>query len=173
LEKGYINLRLGGFCGIKIKNNKEREVECPSALMLKLFEYKLSKRHLQRKEKYADLNPDQHIPLFLNNRGKAFSEETLNARWSEIRATITERIGREFQHKAHNLRATYGVSRLRSLMRAGLSQEDALAFVQHKMGHEDLSTTLSYLKQTQAERTGAEMAEQAYDHLFDLAGVEL
>ena len=172
LDDGYIEIRIGGFCGVKTKNNKERSIEIPSKLMLKLFEYKLSKRHTERRLKFEQMHPEKHIPIFLNNRGEPFSEATLNARWSEIRSTLSEKLGRKFEHKSHNLRATYGVFRLKSLMKVGMSQEDALSYVQFRMGHEDLKTTLAYLKQTQTLKSGAQLAEQAYEHIFDISGVQ-
>jgi integrase len=173
IKKGYVTLRIGPFCGVETKNGTEREIEIPAYLMLKLHEYAMGKRYIRRRSMYEKENSGVDAPFFLNNRGKQFSSGTLNARWGEVRKMMTNRIGRQFEHKPHNLRATYGVFRLYSLIDAGVSQSDALTLIQSKMGHSDISSTLHYLKQVQEEASGDEKAEHVYEFLFDHEDFEL
>ncbi|NQY63687.1 MAG: site-specific integrase [Alteromonadaceae bacterium] len=174
LQKGYVVLRIGAICGVATKGSKEREIEIPTGLMKQLHEYTTSQRAIKRRIKYERIeSKPTRIPLFLNNKGQMFSSGTLNARWIEVRKMMVKRIGRAFDHKQHNLRATYGVFRLHSLMDAGLPQSDALTFVQTKMGHSDLGTTLHYLKQVNEEACGDEKAERVYEYLFNLEDFEL
>ncbi|CAM3742696.1 MULTISPECIES: tyrosine-type recombinase/integrase [Halomonas] len=167
IKKGYVTLRIGPSCGVQTKNGTEREIEMPAYLMLKLYEYTMGKRYIRRRNMFEKENSGVDAPFCLNNKGNQFSSGTLNARWGEVRKMMTKRIGRHFEHKPHNLRATYGVFRLYSLIDAGVPQSDALTLIQRKMGHSDISSTLHYLKQVQEEASGDEKAEHVYEYLFD------
>jgi integrase len=171
LKRGYVSITVGPKFGVDTKNDKEREIEFPTGLMDKVYEYLLSERFIKRRNKFLNLNQSgdqKRIPIFLNNRGTIYSKGSANARWSEIRQTIVKKLNYEFTHKMHNLRATYGVFRLFSLLDAGMKQSDALVFVQTKMGHEKLATTLEYLKQTEGAKSADELSEIALNHLFDI-----
>jgi len=172
IANGYVTFRIGLFCGVETKNGKEREIEVPAYLMMKLREYVLSKRYTQRRSLYEDANPDSDAPVFINNKGQRFSAGTLNARWGEIRKMVSKRLGRDFHHKPHNLRASYAVFRLYTLLDAGIPQSDAFTFLQNKLGHSDLGTLLHYLQQVQEDASGAEKAEHVYDYLFNLSEFE-
>ncbi len=69
---------------------------------------------------------------------------------------------------AHNLRPTYGVSRLKQLVNSGMQQADALSYIQNRMGHSSLATTLHYLHQLNNPKSGDELSEIAFDYLLDL-----
>jgi site-specific recombinase XerD len=173
LKKGYINLTVGYFVGVKTKGGKDREIEIPTLLMKKLYEYSISNRYLSRLEKFQDKNNQRWTPLFINSQGSEFSLGTLNARWTDIRRVMKVKLGRDFNHKPHNLRATYAVSRLKTLIDNGLSQSDALTFIQNKLGHEDMGTTLHYLKQTSESLSAFQKAEEAYEYLFSIDDFEV
>jgi len=85
---------------------------------------------------------------------------------------VSKRLGRDFHHKPHNLRASYAVFRLYTLLDAGIPQSDAFTFLQNKLGHSDLGTLLHYLQQVQEDASGAEKAEHVYDYLFNLSEFE-
>ena len=165
LRKGYVNLKIGQFNGVETKYGKIREIEVPTLLLKKLYEYINSPRYIKRREKYEG---DKLLtPLFLNTKGSLIVSGTVNARWGEIRKAMEKKLGFKFKHKPHNLRATYAVNRLKALMDSGIPQSDALTFVQSKMGHSNLATTLHYMKQTEQEASGDEVLEHVYDFLFD------
>lgn len=163
LKKGYLKLTIGGKDGVKTKNSKERSIELPALLMKKLYEYTISERYLNRKK----LNSEARIPLFINNKGSSFNNDTLNSRWSEVRNAVRLKFP-NFNHKAHNLRPTYGVSRLKQLINSGMQQADALSYIQNRMGHSSLATTLHYLHQLNNPKSGDELSEIAFDYLLDL-----
>jgi integrase len=162
---------IGPRFGIMTKNSKEREIEIPSALMNNLYQYSISARYIKRRDKFITKAEEKSpIPLFLNNRGGSFSATTVNGRWGEIRNALALRIGQAFDHKVHNLRSTYAVERLKALLNAGMQQGDALSFIQSKLGHSDLTTTLHYLKQAEGRDEAFKWAEVALDHLFNIDG---
>jgi hypothetical protein len=168
IKSAYITFDVGKFCGMDTKFDKVREIEVPSYLMRNLHNYVTSKRCIHRRNLFEEQHPSEDLPLFLNNKGEKFALSTLNARWVEIRRMMVKRLGRKFNHKIHNLRPTYAVSRLNSLLDAGVDQSDALAFIGVHLGHEGLATTLHYLKQVQEKASGHEKAEHVYGYLFDL-----
>jgi integrase len=163
LQKGYLRLTIGGKDGVETKNSKERIIEIPSLLMKNLYEYTISERYLNRKK----LSNAGNISLFINNKGDTFNNDTLNSRWSEVRNAIRLDYP-SFNHKAHNLRPTYGVSRLKQLVNSGMQQADALSYIQNRMGHSSLATTLHYLHQLNNPKSGDELSEIAFDYLLDL-----
>lgn len=171
LSKGYLTMTIGPRFGIMTKNSKEREIEIPSALMSNLYQYSISVRYIKRRNKFITKAEERSsIPLFLNNRGGSFSATTVNGRWGEIRNALALRIGQAFDHKVHNLRSTYAVERLKALLNARMQQGDALSFIQSKLGHSDLTTTLHYLKQAEGRDEAFKLAEVALDHLFNIDG---
>ena len=163
LQKGYLRLTIGGKDGVETKNSKERIIEFTSLLMKNLYEYTISERYLNRKK----LSNAGNISLFINNKGDTFNNDTLNSRWSEVRNAIRLDYP-SFNHKAHNLRPTYGVSRLKQLVNSGMQQADALSYIQNRMGHSSLATTLHYLHQLNNPKSGDELSEIAFDYLLDL-----
>ena len=173
LNKGYINLGIGYFNGIRTKGGKDREIEIPALLMKNCYDYLISSRYQSRLKKHQKTNIGRWHPLFINNQGNEFTLGTLNARWSDIRRMMQIKIGSEFNHKPHNLRATYAVSRLKALIDSGLNQSDALTFVQNRLGHESMSTTLHYLKQIQETSSAFQKAEEAYEYLFAINDFEI
>ncbi len=171
LKGGYIKLKISPIVGVKTKNDKEREIEIPARLMSQLYEYMQSSRYIERRVKFERADSD-YIPIFLNNRGLPYSSGSVNARWSEIRKTLERKLGRSFEHKVHNLRPTYAVFRLLTLIKAGVDSDDALNFIQNKLGHSNLSTTTQYLKQVKEKASGDQKAEIVYDFMFNMEEFE-
>ena len=172
-EKEYVTIEIGPKQGIDTKNSKAREIELPVPLVAQLHKYSLTNRYIKRRDKYLAENAEsQHTPIFLNIRGKKISKGTINARWCEIRNLIKHKLGGDFEHKPHNLRATYAVKRLFSLLDAGMPQSKALTHIQSMLGHDDIETTFHYLRQVEGHKSPEELAEIAIDHLFEVSGME-
>lgn len=64
----------------------------------------------------------------------------------------------------HNLRSTFAVNLFRLLLRK-MSTDTALAHVSSVLGHEDVKTTLEYLKIAENTPTGDEIYEDVLDWL--------
>lgn len=75
-------------------------------------------------------------------------------------------MGQEVQGTIHNLRSTFAVAIFRALLRK-VTCDTALALVSELLGHEDISTTMLYLKIAQNEPTGDEI----YEDILDFVGV--
>lgn len=208
IKKGYVEIKLAHKSFNDMKNDKERVVEFPAGLMSVLHEYTLNSRYIQRRDKYEakvlakimkavadepDFNRDikefeeetkerikkqKQTPLFISQLGDVYSKGTLNARFSEIRKVVSERLGRPFTHKPHNLRATYAVFRMRELAEAFINGgEDpgkawlrALDHVKNYLGHEDDATTAKYLRQAKDDDVSAEeVAEDVMEFADSIA----
>ena len=167
-SKLLITVEIGPKQGIETKGDKHREIEIPANLIRVLHKYSLSPRYIKRRNRFLDnCTKDSRTPLFLNQSGELISKVTINARWSEIRNYMKHKLGGSFTHKPHNLRPTYAVKRLFSLLDAGMAQSSALEIVQMLLGHEDLATTLHYLRQVEGNKSPEELAELALDHLYE------
>jgi integrase len=83
-----------------------------------------------------------------------------------------EILGGEFRGTIHNLRPTFAVGILRSLLKRGMPTDKAIAIVSDLLGHEYIATTLLYLTIAQDAPTGDEVWEDALDFsgVFDGLG---
>jgi integrase len=169
----------------KGEGNPTRTVDVPVTLMEELINYTKSSRFISRQEKFKDRKSESTSELFdlnkgylfISNKGHLFLEEmtVINNRWSEVRNTVSHLLGVRMQHKAHNLRPTYAVTTFRALLKK-FDTEVALAYVSARLGHEDLPTTLKYLKIAEDQPTGDEIYEDilsfvdAFDEIEDVIG---
>lgn len=176
--------RYGSLTKSKSGANKSRETLIPSAVMQLLYEYTCSIRYHFRLEKYKALchkkreqGEDAFFEsidgvdetknyLFISNSGLPFFLKLteLNSRWSEVRDTVKTVSGRTIQGTIHNLRATFAVAIFRALLKK-TTPDAAVAFVSSLLGHENISTTLLYLKIAQNDSTGDEIYEDVLDYL--------
>ena len=115
--------------------------------MHQLHQYINSKRYIKRRKLFEVNNPDEltNPPLFISQNGHHYASRTFNARWCEVRNTAKLQYP-SFNHKFHNLRSTYAVTRLKELLNQGVKEGDALDYIQSVMGHKSRSTLLHYLK---------------------------
>lgn len=106
--------------GVSTKGSGPRTIDFPSALMLVLHKYVNSKRYIYRREKFEKKHLDEikNPPLFITQSGDFFTGKTLDARWGEVRNSV-QKLNKNFEHKFHNLRSTYAVSRLKSWLERG------------------------------------------------------
>ncbi|WP_163833948.1 site-specific integrase [Spartinivicinus ruber] len=154
--------------GVNTKGAGARRVEIPTLLMLNLHKYINSPRYIERRNKYLKKNPDEPFgaPLFITQKGNKYSGKTFDARWGEIRNAARIKY-KNFDHKFHNLRSTYAVFRLKSLLsNEKLTEGEALDYLQAVMGHKNRSSLLSYLKFSKFELEANEIYEQAVDVLL-------
>ena len=165
-------------------NNKSRRTIVPNSLMLELYEYSHSKRYQKRLEKFRkrclterEVGNDAYFDgvdgvderkqyLFISNSGVPFFKklEEINTRWNEVRKTAGVNLVNDIDAVVHNLRATFAISIFRTLLKK-MNADDALARVSALLGHEDLATTLLYLKIAQEHPTGDEIWEDVLDYL--------
>jgi len=188
-DKAILRIGVGADYGsltksIEADDNKSRKTIIPSVTMQLLYEYKRSTRYQKRLKKFKELckakrekgedaffdsidGVDENKQyLFISQSGIPFFLKLteLNNRWSEIRYTIKEILGQEVKGSIHNLRPTFAVSLFRILLRK-MPVDKALAAVSEVLGHEDIDTTLKYLKIAKDEPTGDEIYEDILDYL--------
>lgn len=188
--KNKVMLRLGvgdeygSLTKSKDGDNKSRVTIIPAATMQLLYDYIRSTRYHKRLTKFTelckrkrDLGDDAFFDaidgvdenknyVFLSATGIPFFKklDELNNRWSEIRNTVSEILGQKMQGSIHNLRPTFAVALFRVLLRK-MPIDQAIAEVSALLGHEDLATTLKYLKIAQDEPTGDEIYEDVLEFL--------
>lgn len=152
--------------GVDTKGSGARTIELPSTLMLTLHRYINSKRYITRREKFKKIHVKDanNPPLFITQGGTFYTGKTLDARWGEIRNSAIK-LSQGFVHKFHNLRSTYAVNRLKSLLNKGVKEADALDYLQATMGHKHRSTLLSYLKLCNVGPIANEIYENAIEKL--------
>lgn len=190
MESKMLRLGVGDLYGSLTKdpsggyNNKSRRTIIPSSLMLELYNYSHSERYKKRLEKFkakcakereagndayfdgADGVDDNKQYLFISNSGiPLFRKLTeINTRWNEVRKTAGAALDRDIDAVVHNLRSTFAVSIFRTLLKK-MTADKALAQVLALLGHEDIATTMLYLKIAQEEPTGDEIWEDVLDYI--------
>lgn len=188
--EGCLLLGVGGHYGSLTKTkdggNKSRRTIIPSSVMQKLYEYTRSSRYQKRLQKFKVLCQQKRDAgdtaffdvedgvdetkqyLFLSQTGKPFFTKLteINTRWNEIRSTVKQTCGLKILGSPHNLRSTFGVGLFLALLK-NISPDEAVKCVSECFGHEQLETTLLYLKIAQQAPTGDEI----YDNFIDYLGI--
>lgn len=151
--------------GVQTKFSKTRHVEISAELLRSLKEYKISERRFARlnklNKKIEQLKGENHLfkqvevellrqserhePLFISQQGNPVSAKSIEARWGEFRADLTNQ-GNTFTHRFHDLRSTYATYRLSDLLEAELPIADCMDLLMGWMGHKHESTTWKYLR---------------------------
>lgn len=189
-SKSILWLGVGAEYGSATKDadgdNKSRKTIIPSTIMRLLYEYQRSDRYKKRLTKFKTLCAKKRTAgeqaffdsvdgvdenkkyLFLSGSGVPFflKLEELNNRWSEVRNTVRIILGNDMKESIHNLRPTFAVNLFRTLLKTQ-SPDEALARVSSCLGHEDLATTIKYLKIAEDAPTGDEI----YEDLLEYCGV--
>ncbi len=158
-------LPVGPSIGVATKYGKERHVEISIELLTTLRNYAISERRLMRlnklnnklmainqgeitltKEKRdAFKHCERFEPLFISEQGNPVDKRVIGARWIDLRKLIRKQEP-SFNHKFHDLRATYGTYRLHDLLEVGLNEVEAFELLMGWMGHNYESTTWKYLR---------------------------
>lgn len=152
IEKPNINTKryeveIGPQNGVHTKFNKTRKVEIPLLLMKRMYYYSISERRFKRAQK----TDGEHSYLLLNNRGMPLCSNNIQQYFRRIHEDIRSTFNTSFNHRTHDLRATYGTYRLDALLEH-LPVGDALALVMAWMGHKDDKTTWKYLRYLKKEK---------------------
>jgi len=138
-------VEIGPHIGVRTKFGAIRKIEIPSVLMMRMYKYLVS----EKREKLLDKsgrNKEFNCPLLLNSKGKNYSSQNVQRYFSTLRNKIRESYATPFEHKTHDLRATYGTYRLASILEAGLNPVDAMRLVMGWLGHKNEQTTWKYLR---------------------------
>lgn len=174
--------------------NKSRETLIPASLMLELYNYTQSKRYKKRLAKLKewcatqkeagnlsvfegdDAVVDGRDYLFITQTGKPMMQRLgdFTMRWGEVRNTANHSLAlaNKLIGSLHNLRSTFAVGVFRNLLKK-MTGEVALDIVSSFLGHEDLTTTMLYLKLAQDLPSGDEIYEDILNHLNIFDGEEL
>ena len=118
----------------KTKGSKERSIDVPAVLMDDLWGYVNELRFQQQRDSGVETNC-----LFLTKEGKAFSHDS-NAFNNALTA-----LKLDFHVTPHMLRHTYATQMLRWLQQSKNLAFNAVMYIQARLGHARLSTTMIYL----------------------------
>ncbi len=166
--------------------NKSRKTVIPAYIMQELYDYTQTVRYKNRLAKFkawcaaqkgqGNTNifegDDAVIPerdyLFITQTGKPMMQRLgdFTMRWGEVRDTAnhTQILANKLTGSLHNLRATFAVGVFRNLLKK-MTPDKALDRVSALLGHEDLATTMIYLKLAQDAPSGDEIYEEALGFL--------
>ena len=150
-NKGYSDLEVVPVHITHTKGSKPRTVEIPIALYEELEIYKecnQRQKNLARRKEIIDSKQERDTSeyLFISNKGRAYTENTLEVHFGILRKHIRA-IEPSWYYRVHDLRSTYATnwlwneSRKRQVDYDYLMEELALL-----MGHSSTSTTEKYIK---------------------------
>lgn len=176
------------------ERNKSRVTKIPATLMQMLYEYTQSNRYRKRLEKFKTwckeqldvgnthlfegddaINPKLEY-LFITQSGKPMFTrlQDFTSRWVEVRntANLTQGLDHTIVGSIHNLRATFAVNIFRHLLNKkdeygnpAITPDDALDRVAALLGHEDINTTMEYLRIAQDIPSADEIYEDVLDYI--------
>ena len=100
--------------------------------------------------------------------------QAFTGRWIEVRDTAnhTGVLDNEIVGSIHNLRSTFAVDIFSHLLKK-LTPDAALARVSSLLGHEDIATTMEYLKIAQDMPTADEIYEDVLDYIGAFDDLEI
>lgn len=139
-----IEVEIGPHVGVNTKFGKIRTVEMPATLMRALHKHSASEQREKRRAKAGDLG--EHVPLFINQRRRRYTKDSVMKLWGDIRAIVRKAYGMPFKHDFHDTRVSYCTYRLQSLLDNGVSPADAISLLMGWMGHENERDTWKYIK---------------------------
>ncbi|WP_444996704.1 tyrosine-type recombinase/integrase [Aliikangiella sp. IMCC44359] len=137
-------VEIGPHAGVHTKYGKIRKIEINSNLMKRMYLYSISERRSKRASKIVQENK-KFEPLLLNQRGLPLTSNNIQQYFRRLRISIRENYSLPFNHRTHDLRATYGTYRLASLL-SELQPDEAMALIMGWMGHKNEKTTWMYLR---------------------------
>ncbi|VXA86726.1 conserved hypothetical protein [Acinetobacter sp. 8I-beige] len=128
------------------KNSKKREIHFKEEILKELNLYRNSNVRKKNLHKYyLKEGYNNKSPLFLNNKGNRISEKTITNIIYPVKNELKEK-GIIFDKTFHDLRATYAVERVMSLLKQGIRMEHIEVVVTDELGHNLFETTKRYLQ---------------------------
>jgi len=174
--------------------NKSRITIVPAPMMRTLYKYTRSARYKRRLAKFKNwckvqleqgltdifegddaVDPSKNY-LFIAQTGKPMFLDVaeFSRRWIDVRNTANHMkvVEAEIVGSLHNLRSSFAVDLFRHLLKSK-TPDEALKIVQGLLGHEELETTLKYLKIAQDLPLGDEIYEDILDYIGAFDDVEV
>ncbi|PSU42852.1 integrase [Photobacterium frigidiphilum] len=133
------------------KGSKPRTVEVPIALYEELEQYKESKQRQQNLIRHKELieskqERDSTGYLFASNKGRPYTENTLEVHFGVLRKHIRE-IEPDWYYRIHDLRSTFATHWLWSeYQKRQVAYDFLMDELAELMGHASTSTTEKYIK---------------------------
>lgn len=184
----YIKIGEGTF--VDAKNNKSQSVATPAWVHNLLNTYMHSDRHKSRCAK-SPIKEDTMQYLFLTKSGKPYyianCDRSLFGYSAEAGSAIrqfTKKVKEKlfnmnalFSYSFHDLRATFGMNLLedyyKQLENGKMNQITLLEKLKQRLGHEDINTTLAYLKYREDHPKLAQAQDEYEIHLEQLIRTEM
>jgi len=136
--------------GVNTKLGIERKISCPSWLINLLGRYHNSERYRKRTKLYYEQNSDFNFPALIDKNGNAYTSREISQQWTRLSMHIRNESDINYKHKFYDLRATFGVAKVESLIAATkLNELQIRALLSGEMGHTDPTTTDLYLEHWQ------------------------
>nr|WP_239480538.1 site-specific integrase [Parashewanella hymeniacidonis] len=133
------------------KGSKPRTIEIPLALYEELEQFKECIQRQKNLTRRKDLiNSKEELDtteyLFLSNKGRPYTENTLEAHFSKLRLRIRA-IEPDWYYRIHDLRSTYATHWLwREFRERQVAYEYLMDELASLMGHSSTATTEKYIK---------------------------
>ena len=161
------SLKVGSNTVVDTKNGTQLTIKIPRWLVDELIAYSKSRAWKKRAEiSYYGVS-DQNY-LFLTARGDSYytSDKEVEDRrraksWKgfkkkqglSVRVHITQMLKKLNENEIkvnpftfHDLRATFGINTLKTMLASGFNNDQALIYLKERMGHRHITTTMRYLE---------------------------
>lgn len=168
-------LNIGPAYGVHTKFRIQRELFMLRSLYEQILDFTLTEEFERKRIKWREQfsGKERYEPLFIMSNGRRMSAKAFYSRWYSFRKRIAERMPEgHFNHKPHDLRATFATNFLRSaLSRYPDQAANALGTVKYWMGHKSEITTMKYIVFLQQNQI-ADAVAQVMDLILDEASDE-
>lgn len=141
-DEPIFNLYVGPQVGHHTKGHQNGVIKVSKTVMNIIKEHTLTSAYLKRLGRFKGEKPY----LILNRKAEPYTQEVLSVMFNQFMHQHIKPIDPTFSYKFHDLRATFGVSIMKSCLDSKMSRSEALAYTQNQMRHKSLETTLHYLE---------------------------
>jgi len=137
---------IGPSFNVQTKFGVTREAFITDSQFNDIRDYIESDRYSVRLSKWRSKYSEESMaPLFLSESGNPLSSQTFYSYWYRFKGILTSEV-KGFDHKPHDLRATFATNFLSLAIRRFPDKVDeCLETVKTWMGHKSISTTLKYI----------------------------
>ncbi|MCG9770725.1 tyrosine-type recombinase/integrase [Pseudoalteromonas piscicida] len=149
-------LRIGPSNGTKTKFSKERDLFLTTRLANEILNFEIGKKPFRGR-------------LFQSNLGRPYTKCAFYSSWYRLKKKYFDCFGANFNHKPHDLRATFATSLLNiAINEVGVSAEIALDVTRNFMGHCSEKTTLRYTNYINDRSVSNKVAEVVDRLVFEI-----
>ncbi|AUW04410.1 tyrosine-type recombinase/integrase [Vibrio campbellii] len=162
---------IGPAHGVQTKFDTDRELFITVILANEILDHEFSIDYIKNKTNYLEKRKEKskHIPLFIGKSYNNYSKEAFYSSWVRFKNSYQEMFNEKFDHRPHDLRATFATNLLKVALYSFPNNIDTcIETTRIYMGHRNTDTTLKYIKFLNRKKTANDVAEVVDKYILEV-----